>query len=67
MPKGKGKATVKAVMHDFKAGDLHSGSKHGRVVTDRKQAIAIAMSEAKPLMYEPANEPKIADPYDHLT
>jgi len=67
MPKGKGQATVKAVMHDFKQGDLHSGSKHGRVVTDRKQAIAIAMSEAKPLMYEPWNEPPSMDPYDHCT
>ena len=67
MPKGKGKATVKAVMRDFKAGELHSGSKHGRVVTDKRQAIAIAMSEAKPLMYEPANESKMPDPFDHIT
>jgi hypothetical protein len=32
------------VMSEFKRGTLHSGS--GAVVTDRKQAIAIAMSEA---------------------
>jgi len=37
---------VKKVMHEFKAGELHSGSKHGPKVTSRKQAIAIAMSEA---------------------
>jgi hypothetical protein len=47
MPKGKGKATVKDVMHKFKAGSLHSGSKKGPVVKNKKQAIAIALSEAK--------------------
>lgn len=34
------------VMHEFKEGKLHSGSKSGPQVTSRKQAIAIAMSEA---------------------
>lgn len=34
------------VMHEFKVGALHSGSKSGPAVTSRKQAIAIAMSEA---------------------
>jgi hypothetical protein len=34
------------VMREFKHGKLHSGSKHGQKVTSRKQAIAIAMSEA---------------------
>ena len=34
------------VMKEFKAGELHSGSKKGPVVKNRKQAIAIAMSEA---------------------
>ena len=33
------------VMKEFKEGTLHSG-KGGPVVTDRKQAIAIALSEA---------------------
>jgi len=46
MPKGKGKATVKDVMHKFKGGQLHSGSKKGPVVKSRKQAVAIALSEA---------------------
>jgi hypothetical protein len=41
---------VKKVMREFKAGKLHSGSKHGPVVKDRKQAIAIAMSEAHKTM-----------------
>ena len=40
-------AKVGKVMHEFKAGKLHSGSKKGPTVTSRKQAIAIAMSEAK--------------------
>ena len=34
------------VMGEYKAGELHSGSKSGPVVKNRKQAIAIAMSEA---------------------
>lgn len=38
---------VHKVMHEFKEGELHSGSKSGPVVTDRDQAIAIAMSEAR--------------------
>jgi hypothetical protein len=46
MPKGKGKETVKDVMHKYKHGTLHSGSKKGPQVTDRQQAIAIALSEA---------------------
>lgn len=37
---------VAKVMHEFKTGTLHSG-KGGKVVKNRKQAIAIAMSEAK--------------------
>lgn len=38
---------VQKVMHEFKAGQLHSGSKKGPVVKSRKQAIAIALSEAR--------------------
>jgi len=34
------------VMHEFKTGKLHSGA-GGKVVKNPKQAIAIAMSEAK--------------------
>lgn len=34
------------VMGEFKRGTLHSGSKTGKKVTSRKQAVAIAMSEA---------------------
>ncbi len=35
------------VMHKFKHGQLHSGSKTGKKVTNRKQAIAIMMSEKR--------------------
>lgn len=42
-PTGK----VSKVMHEFKHGDLHSGSKKGPKVTNRKQAVAIAMSEQR--------------------
>jgi Family of unknown function (DUF6496) len=35
------------VMHKFKAGKLHSGSKHGPKVKSRKQAVAIMMSERR--------------------
>lgn len=35
------------VMHKFKHGKLHSGSKKGPKVTNRKQAIAIMLSEKK--------------------
>jgi len=37
---------IKKVMKEFKSGSLHSGSKKGPSVTSRKQAIAIALSEA---------------------
>lgn len=37
---------IKETMHEFKHGTLHSGSKTGPKVTSRKQAIAIAMSQA---------------------
>ena len=35
------------VMHKFKAGSLHSGSKHGAKVKSRAQAIAIMLSEKR--------------------
>jgi hypothetical protein len=41
----KGQKKVGKVMHEYKEGTLHSG-KGGPVVKSRKQAIAIAMSEA---------------------
>lgn len=38
---------VEKVMHEYKAGTLHSGSPRGPVVKNRSQAIAIALSEAR--------------------
>lgn len=35
------------VMHKWKAGELHSGSKKGPVVGSQKQAVAIMMSEKR--------------------
>ncbi len=37
---------ISKVMTEFKKGKLHSGSKKGPAVTNPKQAIAIALSEA---------------------
>lgn len=37
---------VAKVMHEWKEGKLHSGSKKGPIVEDQKQAAAIALSEA---------------------
>lgn len=34
-------------MKEFKSGELHSGSKKGPLVENRKQAIAIGLSEAR--------------------
>ena len=42
----RGQAKVHKVMSEYKHGELHSGSKKGPRVKSRKQAIAIAMSEA---------------------
>jgi hypothetical protein len=46
MNKAEKKAKVAKVMKEFKGGSLHSGKK-GPVVKGKKQAIAIALSEAK--------------------
>lgn len=37
---------VARVMHEYKHGTLHSGSKRGPRVQSRRQAIAIAMHQA---------------------
>ena len=38
---------IAKVMREYKHGALHSGSKKGPQVTNRRQAIAIALSEAR--------------------
>jgi hypothetical protein len=42
----KAEKKVSKVMREYGKGELYSGSKKGPVVKSRKQAIAIAMSEA---------------------
>ena len=48
--KAKMQDKIGKVMHEFKAGELHSGSKKGAMVKNAKQALAIAMSEGKKAM-----------------
>lgn len=43
----KMESKVGKVMGEYKAGELHSGSKSGPVVKNRKQAIAIGLSEGR--------------------
>lgn len=38
---------IERVMHEFKEGALHSGSKKGPIVENPKQGLAIAFSEAR--------------------
>ena len=47
-PKTKrAKAKIKKTMDEWKSGTLHSGSKKGPVVKNQKQAVAIAISQAR--------------------
>ncbi len=46
------------VMHKWKHGQLHSGSPKGKTVTDKKQAIAIMLSEKK----KASSNPEYASP-----
>lgn len=43
----KAESKMKKVYKEFGKGELHSGSKKGPVVTNPKQASAIAISEAR--------------------
>ena len=43
----KGESKIGKVMGEYKRGELHSGSKKGPVVKNPKQAVAIALSEAR--------------------
>lgn len=52
MPKKHRKQTIlqtkmHKVMHEFATHHLHSGSKNGPIVTNRRQALAITFSEAR--------------------
>jgi len=46
MNKTKAETKISKVMREYGAGKLHLGSKKGPAVTSKKQAIAIALSEA---------------------
>ena len=46
-PKKKKTDKISKVMHEFKEGDLHSGSKKGPKVTNKRQAVAIALAESR--------------------
>lgn len=46
MKEKKGEKKVKKVLKEFKEDKLHSGSKKGPLVKNKKQAVAIALSEA---------------------
>lgn len=43
----KKESKIEKVMHEYKEGSLHSGSKKGPKVHNPKQAIAIALSETR--------------------
>lgn len=45
--KSSSRSKIGKVMEEYKMGDLHSGSKRGPKVKSRKQALAIAFSEAR--------------------
>jgi len=45
--KAKKAAKIGKVMHEFKEGELRSGSKKGKIVKKPQQALAIALSEAR--------------------
>jgi len=47
MKKTKAAKKVAKVMREYGKGELHSGSKKGPVVKSQKQAVAIALSEAR--------------------
>lgn len=46
MKQSSARKKVAKVMREFKSGKLRSGSRRGRKVKARKQAVAIALSEA---------------------
>lgn len=44
---GVGKSKIRTVMREYKHGELHSGSEQGPRVKSRKQAVAIALNQAR--------------------
>lgn len=43
----RAKAKIEKTMGEFKRGTLHSGSKRGKKVSSRNQAIAISLNQAR--------------------
>lgn len=43
---GSAKEKMKQAMHEYAEGRMHSGKKSGPVVKNKRQAIAIALSES---------------------
>lgn len=54
--------SVRGVMREYSAGQLHSGASSGPVVTSRKQAVAIAMSEQRQMAHPIKNLKHFAHP-----
>lgn len=52
------RSKVKKTMDEWKAGELHSGSKQGPVVKNQKQAIAIALKQSGQSKYDKMTKPK---------
>lgn len=48
----KARPKIKKVMDEWKEGKLHSVSKKGKIVKSQKQAVAIALSEARKKGYK---------------
>ncbi len=53
---------VKGIMDEWKSGQLHSGSPKGPVVTNQKQAVAIALSEQRQAAHPHRNLGKYLHP-----
>ena len=47
MNKSRVEAKIGKVLHEFKSGELHSGSKKGPEVKSKAQALAIGYSEGR--------------------
>jgi hypothetical protein len=65
--KKKAKGKIGKVMREFKEHKLHSGSKKGPVVKNRKQAIAISLSEARKAGAKIPKSPKKASRRVHIS
>ncbi len=56
--KSPAKKKIAKVEREFEAGELHSGSKMGPLVTNPKQALAIALSESRKVKSKAKKAPK---------